>query len=369
MQQFTSSSIKQESIGQSIVRAACRRNIILPLLFGLGTEIDHMFGSRWLIGELFNLGFSVSFSEVQRCKQAVTCSLETQNVISENLEGNSFIHFIADNIDHNLNTLAGKRTFYGMGVIAAITPKGDILDDAIITRPKKLIPVNEVISNKDIPIQFYDETKDLLDCVKLKPRRELLLPHTRPQSVVLDWLWAASVFNRKAMQAMWSGFMQSISQGVHQGKVKIAILPIIDLNPSDYSCIYSTLLFAQDQARQLDIKTPCLIFDQPLWQKAQEIVVTKSLDFVILLGGFYTFISFVGSIGHFMYGSGLNEALGTIDGENTVNKMLSGKSIARALRSLFLTEKALTIEIKSFFSQIMLSIKKTLIVFKTKSVN
>ena len=34
----------------------------------------------------------------------------------------------------------------------------------------------------------------------------------------------------------------------------------------------------------------------------------------------------------------------TIYGENTVNKKLSGKSIGRALRSLFLTERALTVE-------------------------
>ena len=55
---------------------------------------------------------------------------------------------------------------------------------------------------------------------------------------------------------------------------------------------------------------------------------------------------FVGSIGHFMQVSGLSEALGSIYGENTVNKMLSGKSIARALRGLFLTETALTTEIQ-----------------------
>ena len=84
--------------------------------------------------------------------------------------------------------------------------------------------------------------------------------------------------------------------------------------------------------RPLDIKTPYLTFDQPLWQKTQEIGVTKLLDFIILLGGFHTLMSFVGSIGHFMQGSGLSEALGTIYDENTVNKMLSGKSIARAFR-------------------------------------
>ena len=81
-----------------------------------------------------------------------------------------------------------------MGVIAAITPKRDIPDDVIISRPKKLIPVKVVLANKGIPTKYYDETKNLLDCVKLKPRRELVTPHTRPQSVVLDQLWAASTF-------------------------------------------------------------------------------------------------------------------------------------------------------------------------------
>ena len=61
---ITSSSIKKESIGQSIVKIACPRNVAPRLLFGFGTERNHLFGSRWLIGKLFNLGFSVSYSEV-----------------------------------------------------------------------------------------------------------------------------------------------------------------------------------------------------------------------------------------------------------------------------------------------------------------
>ena len=75
----------------------------------------------------------------------------------------------------------------------------------------------------------------------------------------------------------------------------------------------------------------------------------KSLDFIILLCGFHTLMSFVSNIGHFMQESGLSEALGTIYGEKTINKMLSGKSTARALRGLFLTERTLTIEIQELF--------------------
>ena len=109
-------------------------------------ELVDMFSSRWLIDELFNQDSSVSYSqEVQGFKQAVACFLETQSVISQNLESNSFIHFIVNNLDHNLNIFDGKRTFHGMGVIAAITPKGGFPDDVIISRRKKLIPVKEVI--------------------------------------------------------------------------------------------------------------------------------------------------------------------------------------------------------------------------------
>ena len=89
-----------------------------------------------------------------------------------------------------------------------------------------------------------------------------------------------------------------------------------------------------------------MTFDQPLWQKATEITMPKSINVVVILGGFYTLMSFVGSIGNFMSGSGLNEALQTIYGENTVNKMLGGKAIALGFRGLILTESALTIQIQ-----------------------
>ena len=61
---FTKSELKQEAIAQCIVK----------LLFGLAVELDHLYGSRWLIDELYRLGFSISQSEVTRFKQAVMSS-------------------------------------------------------------------------------------------------------------------------------------------------------------------------------------------------------------------------------------------------------------------------------------------------------
>ena len=52
-------------------------------------------------------------------------------------------------------------------------------------------------------------------------------------------------------------------------------LPVIDLNPSDERCAYSTLLFVIEEAKKLNIPCPCITFDQPLLQKAMGIIKGK----------------------------------------------------------------------------------------------
>ena len=72
MKTIVSSELKQSSMGQCIVQAARPRSVITPALFGLGVELDHVFGSKWLINELSRLGFSVAYDEVNRyIKQSV----------------------------------------------------------------------------------------------------------------------------------------------------------------------------------------------------------------------------------------------------------------------------------------------------------
>jgi transglutaminase/protease-like cytokinesis protein 3 len=80
--------------------------------------------------------------------------------------------------------------------------------------------------------------------------------------------------------------------GDHSGVATVSFLPIIDLNPNDLSCIYSVLMFVINQAEILQIRTPVLTFDQPLWLKATEIATAKSLSIVLILGGFHMMMSF-----------------------------------------------------------------------------
>ena len=79
----------------------------------------------------------------------------------------------------------------------------------------------------------------------------------------LDVLWKTSVMFG-APRPVWSGMMQFVHQGHQAGKESIVFLPIINMNPNDSTCIYSTLMIVSDHARRHYV-TPIIAFDQPLW--------------------------------------------------------------------------------------------------------
>ena len=92
--------------------------------------------------------------------------------------------------------------------------------------------------------------------------------------------------------------------------------------------------------------TPIVTFDQLLyWKyliiKASEPVGSCIKSVVLRLGGFHLQMSFLGSIGHLMAGSGLQELLETVYAGNSVKHMLSGKAVSRAIREHLLVCSAL----------------------------
>lgn len=99
--------------------------------------------------------------------------------------------------------------------------------------------------------------------------------------------------------------------------------------------------FVRSQAKDFHIVTPKITFNQPRGIKATEIVTTKSMDLVIMLGGFQLLMSFLRSIGRKMEGVGLKDALEEIRDTSTVPYLISGKAMSRALLDHFLVNPAL----------------------------
>ena len=71
LQVLPRSDLRQNSIGQTVVQAAKPRSTIMLVPFGLAVELGHVFGSRWLLDELNQLGFCSIYTEVTRFKQSV----------------------------------------------------------------------------------------------------------------------------------------------------------------------------------------------------------------------------------------------------------------------------------------------------------
>ncbi|KAK7111652.1 hypothetical protein V1264_011253 [Littorina saxatilis] len=325
---------KIASVGQAIVQAARPRVVIAPLQIGLGVQMHHHFGSRYLIDVLNAMGFSSSYTEVQRFEANAAVSQSTD---IPGCAKNVILQYVADNVDHNSCTLDGYNSFHGMGMIATTTPG---------TRRTTPIPRLDVTS-KD------SKEKGTIDIVYFQSKavhfgnttyRELENLRAVDPSIHLDVLWKV-VWPLKPARPSWSGTMQAVHNDRHPGKSSVFFLPMIDMNPGDLTCIHSTLLFTAKEAKRHG-STPVLTFDQPLFWKAHEIVANKPDDadlasIVLRLEGFHMEMSFLGCIGRLMEGSGLQEVLELTYAPTAVNYMLQGKAVSRAVRGHFLVDSAL----------------------------
>ena len=344
LKHLVSSPLKQMSIGQSITQSARPRSMIAPIPFGLGIDIDKSFATRWLVDHLSKFGFSITSDEVKLFKQSAIKHEESNKDEPKDSEEihNKFGQWAADNVDHNICTMTGKGTFHGMGIISMRFQSA--ISDIPIVRLKK----NEFdgFSDTGVPIiPFNGSSKVGLSMMKLKSFRELVIKPAIAPEMNLDLVWQTAWFfkSHEANRSNWSGFMQHAtnSKDKEVAKQSISFLPIIDLDPNNETCIYSTLQFVIKEALRLDILTPSITFDQPLWQKATGIIKKENMGIVCRLGGFHTLMSFLGSIGLMMAGSGIEELFQEVYAEHTVTHMLTGKAYARAIRAHFLAQSAL----------------------------
>ena len=341
MECLVKDELKQASIGQTLVHAARPKSSIPPIMFGTAINCDHMFGSKWLLTILNRLGFCLSPDEIIKYKQSV---VENENIndVLQTIAAGSFSQWSADNVDHNVKTIDGKGSLHGMGIVLSTT--GGVSQGPLPQIPRqKRVNANEVVKNKSIPLLDYlPSDRNSISNLKLLKLKELQAPVDLSPDTYTDLLWHAKYFHRTDVpRPAWNGYMQDISKGTFPGQSVINMLPIIDLDPTNIKCIFSTPLFITEQATKLGINTPVVTFDQPLWLKATEIITDKSMSMVLLLGGFHMLMSFMGSIGTIMENSGLSTVLETIYGSVSVKHMLTGKAIAMSLRGNFIVESAL----------------------------
>jgi hypothetical protein len=235
--------------------------------------------------KLARLGFCLSVDEIRRYKHSImhpsTTSPAVLDTCSDDaltLTTNSITHFVADNVDHNIRTLDGLNTFHGMGIISTTTSIDGTFGHVhhLIRRLPKPIKASQAIKDKSVPVITF--TMDTNPGVSSLVLTEIELLRQRVDVTAIDnlntlFLVAGISGIKNEPWPGWSGYMQTISLGEHSGISDIEMLSVVDLNPSDPDCIYSTLLYVVSQANRLGLSTPDITFDQPLYIKAVDIAM------------------------------------------------------------------------------------------------
>ena len=112
----------------------------------------------------------------------------------------------------------------------------------------------------------------------------------------------------------------------HPGKSSDIFVHLIDMTPSDPTCVRSTLEYLSDHARRHRV-TPIITFDQQLWWIAYMIIESQPAEsllhqIVLVLGGFHTEMSFLGTIGSLMAGTGLKEIISQVYADGSVDQIM-----------------------------------------------
>lgn len=330
--------IKVASYGHGIIQMSRPRSVIAPLQLGLALQMHDKFGSRELVETLYHMGFCLSYTEVQHFERnaALVCGTEIEK---SQLSASHSINYSADNADSESITQSGRFQYHGMGMMASVTPG---------VRKKLIVPRDNV----DLEQIRRMGQIDILICPKLKDglrKVKYLLLDPAP-SLSCDGESHLETVWRLNRRAGWSGTMQMICKGQYPGKSSFLYLPMVDLEASNINCIYTTLCFVSEHAKRHGV-TPVLTFDQPLWWKAFTIIQDESTTsdlrrIVLKLAPMHLEMSYAGSIGHNMSGSGLKNLLEIPYADNSLPHIMNGKSLDRARRSHQLTTTCLHIALE-----------------------
>lgn len=298
------------------------RSFISRLQLGLSVFFHRRFGSKRLIQLFSSFGLCASYNDTMMYESAAVFNREP-HILSP--ESGTFVQYVADNADINVYTIDGHKTLHIiMGSIQIITPKSSVLAEEPFLRTNRVISANEFVEKAHIPIRIY-QNYGVAGYSKITAQNFTYESDTTVSLLrKIDIVWLYGKWNNLSLPG-WNGFIERLtSNNMHFSVSQILFLPFIHQPASNYNTIYTTLLCALENAKRYGHDVCVITFDQPLYAKAREIVsaAPKESDLskiVIRLGVFHLLMSFFGSIGNIMQGSGIKEVLSLIYAPNSLD--------------------------------------------------
>ena len=213
---------------------------MMPLQLGLAVHLHDYFASRYLIDTLHSMGFTRSYSEVRKFEMNAALMFNDHNLKIENTQN---ICFMVDNVDHDPANLDGKNTVHWMGMTLAVAP---MIQDKHRVIPRSEVSNEQVANLTSHTVQTFNAegAKTFSDLKYMKFTVEV----NNDKHDTLDTLWKCKQLI-SPNSPLWGGFMQAVfgkAEDLHS--TSITFLPMIDLPPSELTCVYSTLKYIENLA-------------------------------------------------------------------------------------------------------------------------
>ena len=331
------------AIEHAILSAARPNSFLSMVQVACAVYLHRRYGSRSLIDMLNNLGICSSYSEASLYESSIISAGEVT------ISDTAFTQYVFDNADFNSRTLDGLGTFHSMGGIQCITPASAVTCNQRLQRLQKITSAQNIGASGRVQIRQYPKRNcSGLDGILVDNISQMdFLSSSISGALHMDFLWLCGNALAEKRRCGWSGFMERATVGDKSYQISRVIpMPFVNLDPTDVRAIYTAVMVAVDQCRARGQKTCFVTFDQPLYWKAVDMVASSGpagelSSVIVRLGGFHMLMSYLGSIGKIMAGSGLEELWQTVYAHNSVSHMMTGHAYARSLRAHFLTQLAL----------------------------
>lgn len=330
---------------QNAIVSLVRPRFVSPVLIGIGTLIHRRTCSRFLVDTLNAYGFCSSYQDIMKMQKLAAATPQRKKLES------AYIQHSWDNADINIRTLTGHQTWHSMGGLECITPHSSAIVTGNLKRDTQALPAKELGKFGSLPLKTYIQpnTNGLRLLKVTSIDISLLEKNVNVRKYVsTECLWLCGRLFGFDFAPSWLGYNSHITSEISGFvQTKTVPLPFINLDPGNLSTIFTALSFTASQSKELNQEICFATFDQPIYIKAVTMVKSappssEISKVVVRLGGFHLLMSFLGTIGYVMNGSGIEELLSTVYASNSIVHILSGHSYSRSIRAFFLVQEAIT---------------------------
>ena len=290
-----------------------------------------------------------TIDELQRLKSSIAINITKQPNSYTVSAPSNLLQFVVDNYDAVISSQNGLKSTHSLGIIAAVTDLShsnmqsyteEVIERISWKEHKQLSIVNDMFID-----QYHGPTKPSMPTYEhhdLPEQLELESKQMVNYSTSVDFMFLEDIgkSSETKLTPEYNGYNNKLaleSGRSIKNKTQVWFKPMIDMRPSDPSCIKTAMMLAVRETQESGQQYTVFTADQQLYKVAVDVSwvypnLFPKTKFIIRLGGMHLLMNFLGCVGKLMTNTGLEEVLSCAFG--SVKKMLIGKYFPQNIRAL-----------------------------------